>query len=157
MYVYEPRPLLSRHEISVVKLIKCLQNCWMDGTGSCAKSLDPRLFSKPVSARKSQYKFAWRHFQYLGDFQAGPFLGKVTAKHAGYVKQRVAAADQAGIVRAVAHNIAFSAQNRILQRDRIETPAPLRGSFETQILHHRTSPKSWFNCTDLVTDGYRLS
>ena len=49
--------------------------------------------------------------------------GQISPKHAGYVKKRPAAADQALVMRAVADYIAFSAQHGILQRNRMKMRA----------------------------------
>jgi hypothetical protein len=43
------------------------------------------------------------------------------------VKQRAAPADQACVVRAVADDISFGTQHSILQGNRVETSASLRG------------------------------
>jgi hypothetical protein len=80
-----------------------------------------RLSAEPVTPWKSQHTLAWCHFQYLRGRQACAVPGETAAEHASYVKQRAATADQTLIMWAVAHNVAFGAQNSISERDRIET------------------------------------
>jgi len=94
-----------------------------------------------VSLGEGQNDIAWRNSDCFPSNQARPLFGKLAAKHASYVEQRVAAADQAGIVGAVAKDVAFDAQDSILQRDGIQTPRLLPRTCDTKTLHPGTSSK----------------
>jgi hypothetical protein len=97
------------------------------------------LEAAPVVARKAQDKFVL-HFYCLRWNEGRAILRKLSAKHASYVKQRAAPADQACVVGTVTDNVAFSTQDRILERDRIQNPTPFTIVLDIGTLHHRTSP-----------------
>src|SRR5229473_7034650 len=101
----------------------------------------------PLTSWKSQHNFLLGRFQHFRGDQACAVLGKISTEQASYVEKRAAAANQTLIMGAVADNITLGAQNSILQRDRIESPPLLGNAFNTQILHHRTSPRTLVNST----------
>jgi hypothetical protein len=68
-----------------------------------------RLPAEPVSPWKTQHNFPLVRFQRFRGDQACAVLGKISE----------AAADQTLIMGAVADNITFGAQDRVLKRDRI--------------------------------------
>jgi hypothetical protein len=103
--------------------IEPCQRCWS------TRSLNLGFPSDPVHSRKSQNQF--RHLGLLdpGFDPRGPILRKVPAEHTSYVEKRATPADQAYIVGAVTDNVTFSTQHGILQRNRIENPAPFSSAF----------------------------
>jgi len=60
-----------------------------------------------------------RKFDCFLSNQARPPFRKIAAEHSSDVQKRMAAADQASVVRAVTENVAFGTQDRILQWDGI--------------------------------------
>jgi len=88
-----------------------------------------RFPSHPVRSRKRQHQFRHSDFLRLAFNPNCPVLRKVPAEHACYVEKRAAPADHAGIMGAVADNLALGAQDGILQRNRIEKPATSGGTF----------------------------
>ena len=96
------------------------------------------LQAAPVLPRKAEHNFV-PHFHCLWGNQGRAILRKVPAKHTSDVEQRAAPADETCVVWAVADNITFGTQHRILQGNRVETSASFRGIIHIRTVHHRTS------------------
>jgi hypothetical protein len=54
--------------------------------------------------------------------QTRPFLGEVAAEYSSDVKQRMTAADQSDVMRAVTDHIAFRTQDGVFERYRVQNP-----------------------------------
>jgi len=84
----------------------------------------------PMVDWKAQHNLTLQFLRPCGN-QSRAILGEIPAEHASDVKQRRASAYQTSVVRAVADNITFGAQDGILQCDRIENPPPFGDVFGT--------------------------
>lgn len=77
-----------------------------------------------------------------GDFsrfrlqKLGALLRHLAAENPANINQGMAAANHAGIMRAVAHNVAFRAQYRVLQCNRIQSSARRKQATSIRLVHH---------------------
>jgi len=90
-----------------------------------------RRFSlEPVPSREGQHKLCLFWINLRSSDQHCAFPRKVASQRTGDIEHRPAAAEHALIMRSVAHYIALSAQDGILQRNRIENSSPLRNALD---------------------------
>ena len=90
-------------------------------------------------------------FHWLRLHQLGAILGQVASEDRADIDERTAAANHAGVMWAVADNIAFRAQNRVLQSDSIQSDT--RKGFRIRLLHHKP-PGRGYSCDHFAGDAW---
>jgi|HubBroStandDraft_6_1064221.scaffolds.fasta_scaffold554355_2 hypothetical protein len=76
---------------------------------------------RPMRFSKNHH-LAGRGFDRSHGNQTRPFLGEVAAEYSSDVKQRMTAADQSDVMRAVTDHIAFRTQDGVFERYRVQNP-----------------------------------